>query len=134
MADVIRLDRYRALTRTPPAVQVHDEAYEDWIKAFRAEVDEELIGADTFYICLNRPLVERIMLLTNDIEAVISGRVSGAQAKTVDLSMSELVDELRHSTHVLWLAQSDHYASLVAEFRRRIERNDRLCDQINRPR
>lgn len=143
MGELIELSKYRPQHPSDDAVDrsITEEILEQsdrspWITDYVQRKDQEEAGQDMFYVCVNRPRIEQVFMLIEEITAVLPKRSEPVHAEAAaptenqpvaDLSLSEIVDELSFSTHVHWLRLPDHYAGLVIEFRRRIDRYNRLC-------
>ena len=138
MGDLIELSKYRPQHPSDDAVDEsvveelrRDANNEAWMRDLMIQIEQGDVGEDMLYVCLNRSLVEHIMRLVDEVESVLSAeRMSAPSAQSsasADYgSLSELVEEFRQSTHVLWLSLPDHYAILTREIRQRVNRYNRL--------
>ncbi|MBP9757798.1 MAG: hypothetical protein KBD06_04305 [Candidatus Pacebacteria bacterium] len=147
MGEVVELSRFRprhpdddAVDRSVTEELVEQAVFDPWMSDFKARMNEDEAREDMLYVCLNRPLIERMLELVEEIEGVLpkctaqpttDGLFVVGSRETSRIRLSGLVEELRHSTHVLWLSQPEHYAALVAEYRRRIDRYNKVCGMID---
>lgn len=143
MTNVVEIFSRKPVRQTAgvPGASRSKQKQDPWIDAFVGSMDDEQTASDVHFILLNGALIDQARMIASEIEGVVQrtehhtnpdDAVPIVHAESVPESVRGIVNELTHSSHVLWLSEPDFYMSMVSRFRRRLSLCERACAKVPR--